>query len=36
MNTLLVIFVVIIGSLLICYATPNVGLEDEQPQKPEQ
>jgi hypothetical protein len=36
MDTLLVIFVVIVGSLLICYATPNVGSEDEQPQKPQQ
>jgi hypothetical protein len=36
MAMLLAIFVVIVGSLLICYATPNVGPEDEQPQKPKQ
>jgi len=36
MSTLLVIFVIIIGSLLISYATPNVGSDDEQPQKPNQ
>ena len=36
MYALLAIFVVIVGSLLICYSTPNVGPEDEHPQRPEQ